>query len=303
MMRVVALILAVILATPATAQNVVPDTLDWRGYYPLGVGNVWEYNGVESPSLTHRSIVGDTLADGRHYYVLDTTIPVPRGPLVYRHYVRYDSSGGLVVLTDVTADSSDVPDTECDEARTWDKLHECVAFRSDFRDTLYARAPWDTYFVSGGYGGTVLGVDVAAIKCFHIPCCWSMCYAANIGWTEGGSLEYYWLTYARVGGQEYGTRRYTSIEPRRDPETRSAMLHPNPAYDYATLTIRLDGPKMVRASLFDLLGRQIQTFVDGFYPPSRHEFFLDTSLLPAGVYFVRLSTGGWVETRSLIVAR
>ncbi len=302
MIRAILIALIVISNDPrvSNAQDVIPDTLDWRRYFPLAVGSIWEYEEGEGPPLIHIEVVGDTVASGRHYYVRDTTIPVRSGPLVHRYFVRYDSSGGVVEVQNISADTLDVPDVDCDQPRS---LHECVSFKTDFGDTLYAHSEWDHYAVTGGFGGSVLGVDVAATKCFYFPCCWTMCYAADVGWTEGGSLQYDWLTYARVDGREYGTLRYTSVDSPRNPAPRSLSAYPNPARNDIRITYEISKAEFVTLGLFDLLGRNVVAVERGYRYPGRYVATVSVSRMASGVYIVRLHSASRTETVNLVVLR
>ncbi|MEO0558489.1 MAG: hypothetical protein AAF170_09925 [Bacteroidota bacterium] len=56
------------------AAQVVPDTTDPAAYYPLEVGNRWEYEpdgGSPTPYATHfrRTIIGDTLIEGETWFI------------------------------------------------------------------------------------------------------------------------------------------------------------------------------------------------------------------------------------------
>ncbi len=44
-------------ATPLRAQEPVPDTTDWRTYFPLEVGNEWQYRSLECV-MDFRSVGG-----------------------------------------------------------------------------------------------------------------------------------------------------------------------------------------------------------------------------------------------------
>ena len=59
----------------------------------------------------------------------------------------------------------------------------------------------------------------------------------------------------------------------------------------------------VRIDLYDLLGRRVQTLLDGERPAGRHERAIDASSLPSGVYFYRLTAGDQVRTQRLVVQR
>jgi len=60
------------MACAAAHAQVIPDTLDNRRYFPLGVGNEWQY--VETdfhsaiPSYQRHRIIADTLVDGKQYF-------------------------------------------------------------------------------------------------------------------------------------------------------------------------------------------------------------------------------------------
>ena len=51
-----------------TAQNpsssIVPDTLDWKRYYPLSIGNEWQYDDAESGPHTKVLLVAKIEANG-----------------------------------------------------------------------------------------------------------------------------------------------------------------------------------------------------------------------------------------------
>lgn len=71
--RRLAFVLALLVA-PAAAQDAVPDTVAPERYYPIEVGNRWEYEvepGNLLPDGTHyrHTIVADTLVDGERWFV------------------------------------------------------------------------------------------------------------------------------------------------------------------------------------------------------------------------------------------
>ena len=55
---------------PATTDEVCPDTTDWRRYFPLAVGNQWQYRVDRFVELDYDHgtvIVGTTEVDGESY--------------------------------------------------------------------------------------------------------------------------------------------------------------------------------------------------------------------------------------------
>ena len=56
--------------------------------------------------------------------------------------------------------------------------------------------------------------------------------------------------------------------------------------------------------LYDVLGREIDTIVDGYYEAGKHStFYILNSTLPSGVYFYQLRAGNFVETKKMILSR
>ena len=107
--------LTVLLLWPAgnivLAQSTPPDTLDWHRYYPLEVGNIWEYEEAEDPfDYTRYHIVSDTTV-GEHRYsrrnIFYQTIPVFGAPVSTSDaYVRYDPAGGAAAVPSRPAGTS-----------------------------------------------------------------------------------------------------------------------------------------------------------------------------------------------------
>uniref|UniRef100_A0A7V2ZKR4 T9SS type A sorting domain-containing protein n=1 Tax=Ignavibacterium album TaxID=591197 RepID=A0A7V2ZKR4_9BACT len=56
--------------------------------------------------------------------------------------------------------------------------------------------------------------------------------------------------------------------------------------------------------LYDLLGREIETIVEGYYEAGSHStLYSVNSTLPSGVYFYQLRAGDYIETKNMILLR
>jgi hypothetical protein len=113
------------------------------------------------------------------------------------------------------------------------------------------------------------------------------------------------------------SRILTSLDERRNSETpRSFALrqnYPNPFNPTTTINYQLPTTSHVTLKVFDLLGREVATLVyevqDGGFKSV--EFSAqggsasggDVSGLASGIYFYRLQSGGFTETRKLILLR
>ncbi|MDZ4701662.1 MAG: T9SS type A sorting domain-containing protein [Rhodothermales bacterium] len=303
-------ILSLCLIRPAAGQGlpdgVVADTLDWRRYYPLEIGNTWEYTGIDgAPNQLIRTIVGDTVANGYRYFVRRDSIPLyVRPPVVFTFYVRYDTAGTVVTLDDIAADTASLP---LPFPYSGGDFLAHFDLRSAFGDTLFHDEPQVIYDVSGGYHEmvTIYGeqAKVDALKCLHGDW-WRECYATDIGFVHGGSLEYYFLTYAKIAGKQYGTSHVTSLTANASPPSDLSIdaVFPNPTRETFQLVYAIGHPQQVRLTLVNALGQQIYSDVPGFLPAGQYRFLYDMSGLASGIYFIRLTSDtGREAVRSLLV--
>jgi hypothetical protein len=79
--------------------------------------------------------------------------------------------------------------------------------------------------------------------------------------------------------------------------------YPNPFNP--TTTIRFLVPQLLHVTLkvFDVLGREVATLVDGEMDAGEHSVVFDASYLPSGVYFFRLTTSTFFQTKSMEVLK
>jgi hypothetical protein len=59
----------------------------------------------------------------------------------------------------------------------------------------------------------------------------------------------------------------------------------------------------VRLAVYDLLGREVAVLMDEQKQPGRYEVTFDGSNLPSGMYFYRMQSGGYVETKRLLLLK
>src|SRR5690606_6748128 len=76
-----------------------------------------------------------------------------------------------------------------------------------------------------------------------------------------------------------------------------APNYPNPFNPATTIAFSVPRATPVRLTVHDALGRHVATLVDAVRPAGRYELRVDLSGLPSGVYFYRLSTAGFAQTR------
>lgn len=271
------------------AMNSAPaQTLDSAlAYFPLSIGNLWEYSLYIAPPFTLQyytfSVVGDTLMpNGREYrkcnggieYVLWTPV-----------YIRIDSSTGTVWQYD----SSRASETKWDSlrARPGDRQFGGVTFSSNV-----------VFGVSTPVRTRTLGYQLL----------YQMAYGIGLitaSYTDLDAPVYFSkLVYAKINGKEYGT--FLSLPPMVPTFPGNISLsqnYPNPFNPATTIRYALPQRSNVTLSVYNTLGQWVATLVDGSEEAGYHEVRFDAGGLASGIYFYRLMAGDYVATKKLVVLR
>jgi hypothetical protein len=88
------------------------------------------------------------------------------------------------------------------------------------------------------------------------------------------------------------------------PEEFSLLQnYPNPFNPSTIIQYAIPHAGNVHLGVYDLMGREVVTLVDGQQGPGSYRAELDASHLSNGVYFYRLQTGGYSQTRKLMLVK
>ena len=84
--------------------------------------------------------------------------------------------------------------------------------------------------------------------------------------------------------------------------------YPNPFNASTKISFKLEKAGYVELKIFDLLGNTVRTLYEGIEEPNTYEFYWDGTdfksiSAPSGVYFVRLSFNGLVQTKKMILVK
>ena len=79
--------------------------------------------------------------------------------------------------------------------------------------------------------------------------------------------------------------------------------HPNPFNPSTAISFDVPVAGAVTVQVFDLLGQEVTTLVDGRVEAGRHTVTFDAGTLPSGIYLYRLRAGAVVQTRSMVLVK
>jgi hypothetical protein len=120
-------------------------------------------------------------------------------------------------------------------------------------------------------------------------------YAENIAGASPYSEEWSFTTEIGIGIGENHTEipREFALKP----------PYPNPFNPVTTIGFDLPKPGIVRLKIYDPLGREIETLIDGPMAAGEHEITWYAERLTSGIYLCRLETDGFVDTRKLVLQK
>lgn len=78
---------------------------------------------------------------------------------------------------------------------------------------------------------------------------------------------------------------------------------PNPFNPVTTITFAVPEPARVTLTLYDVAGREVRTLTDGECDAGYHRVVLDGTGLASGVYFCRMVSGSFEESKKLILLK
>jgi len=79
--------------------------------------------------------------------------------------------------------------------------------------------------------------------------------------------------------------------------------YPNPFNPSTEIGVRMAAAGRMKLSVYDLLGREVRTLVDGWMDAGRHTVRFDAEGLASGVYVYRLQAGSFVAARTMLLLR
>ena len=111
--------------------------------------------------------------------------------------------------------------------------------------------------------------------------------------------------YAAVNSGLYIHDGITSTPPQGGPAFHFDLFqnYPNPFNPRTTINYQLPTQGHVKLKLYDVLGREIATLVDRVEEPGYKSVRFDAGTLSSGMYFYRLQTGTFAQTRKLLVVK
>jgi len=79
--------------------------------------------------------------------------------------------------------------------------------------------------------------------------------------------------------------------------------YPNPFNPTTVISFQLAAKSRVTLKVYDILGREVETLVDGASDIGLHQVSFDASRFASGIYFYRIQAGGFMATKKLLLLK
>lgn len=97
----------------------------------------------------------------------------------------------------------------------------------------------------------------------------------------------------------------TSVEIKKEmySDFKLEQNYPNPFNPTTTIKYKIPFQSNVVIKIYDIIGREIETLVDGLKLPGVYKIIFDGRKLASGVYFCRLIADTFIETKKIILSK
>ena len=116
---------------------------------------------------------------------------------------------------------------------------------------------------------------------------------------EGTQTNYFYKTYVYTNEIPSGIKENLNIAD-------DYLLYPNfpnPFNPKTTIKYFVPSSDNVQIKLYDIMGREIKTLLDEYIQTGSYEIEFNASDLPSGVYFYRMVSGNYSETKKMMLLR
>ncbi|MBK6504309.1 MAG: T9SS type A sorting domain-containing protein [Ignavibacteria bacterium] len=119
-----------------------------------------------------------------------------------------------------------------------------------------------------------------------------------IGWVVGDSGR---ILKTTTGG--WGPSNVLNQSSEFPDKYSLSQNYPNPFNPSTSISFQLPDAGNVSLKLFDVLGKEVMTLVDEYRAPGSYEVRLDARNLAGGMYFYKLVSGTFSETKKMILVK
>ena len=115
-----------------------------------------------------------------------------------------------------------------------------------------------------------------------------------------------WSTYSDEVSKKFllkDTTHYPGPDSLKRSEIETFVHYPNPLNNSANVSIKLISESRIKLTLYDILGREIKTFIDERHEPGEYSLKIDFAAYSSGVYFLKAEADKSYKFRKITVIK
>jgi hypothetical protein len=272
------------IALPAMGQ--LPDT---TSYFPLARGNRWQYH---STDFIHTATIADTVHRNGHIY-FDYEIEEQQ-----QHY--YFRENNHQVLLWHAPDSSEIVvyDFTATVGDTWTLPADCACdlgnaiTLADTQTTV--ETPMDTFSNCMRFVHQQSCVDAGR---------WETWFAPGIGPVQYRDDYFVGAQLFQLTDVSIVTGIENSSAPHIPQSFQLQQNYPNPFNPVTKIKYSVPYSTLISLKVYNLLGQEVAILVEGKKQVGTYTVFFDGSGLSSGVYYYRLETNEFTNTKKLLLLK
>lgn len=289
--------------TLTTLKEIPPDP-DLLNYYPLQVGNLWIYNGFiwtypdwEAYHFVRK--VNDLVLKPNQKSYFEVEEYFTDSPYSLKYYERIDSANAKVYRFDEdSAESGQEYLIEDLRAEVGDTVKNYRYHLTPYTvlysaDTTFFQV--DSHF-KRYYSESLMGYTYDLVKYFGIT------WVSNT--FDFGSDDRR-LKGAVINGTLYGDTTITGVKDEPDPVTSFSLFqnYPNPFNPATSIQYALGSRQYVTIKVYDALGNEVATLVNGEKAAGSYSVQFDGSKLSSGIYLYELKASNFIRIRKMVMLK
>jgi hypothetical protein len=257
-----------------------------QSYYPTSIGNTWEWYSNLDDS-TYSEIISDIveLVDGSrdiyHNYSDKPNFNIKSNGNVYQYF-----GDNLEIWYDFTIAPKDTYYTNIYSSQYYvvvDSINgELFGVQNKIRQFTWINVKYpdfqSTQWLTEKFGKIKTVSFLGPIDSYVIGC--------------------------KINNNNYGS--LVNIENPTTSQSKSFNLfqnYPNPFNPTTTIAYSLNENGRITISIYDLLGNKVTTLVNEYKLAGNHSVLFNAADLPSGVYFCKITTGKFTDTKKILLIK
>jgi len=289
----------------------VDSVKDALNYYPINIGDYWQYKMTRDPSNTwnlyetwtgYKEVIGDTvMPNNKRYFKMKVvgistnrfeTHEAPDG--LNMAYVRIDTSTAAIYQYYQSA-----PEGVIDSllVKKGDEIYRLAVCTDISSKSYFGSSP----VITKSLRNALLSDDFdfnwdIAYGLGEVKRHYDDTFVYAIGFQNI-------LTYAKINGVEYGTRSGISLSEELPTKALLFQNYPNPFNPTTKINYSIPKSGFVTIKVYDVLGREVSILVNENKPVGNYSVQFNAGKLVSGVYFYRMEAGTFKQTKKLSLLR